>query len=103
MMFPYLDYIHPELLVLIPVSMFLGLGFKKGGRVCPVDIPLIIGFFNVIMALLWVLGGADKGGINWFAAVFTAVVQGVLCAGAAVYSHQVYKQGKQARRYKNGD
>ncbi len=85
------QYIKPELLVLVPVLCFIGAALKKSDKVRNENIPLALGCAGVVLALLWVLSTADWACINAFKAVFTAVIQGIMCAGAAVYGHQVVK------------
>lgn len=88
-----LDYIKPELLVLIPVLYFVGAGLKKAAAVADKWIPLLLGGVGIALAAVWVLASSPLGG--WqeiLLAVFTAVVQGVLCAGGSVYANQVLKQ-----------
>ena len=88
-----LDYIKPELLVLIPVLYFVGAGLKTAAAVADKWIPLLLGAAGIVLAAVWVLASSPLGG--WqeiLLAVFTAVVQGVLCAGGSVYANQVLKQ-----------
>ncbi len=87
------DYIKPELLVLIPVLYLIGMGLKKSHSVADRKIPLILGACGVLLAAVYVLASTPMGG--WqagMAALFTAVTQGVLCAGGSVYVHQLLKQ-----------
>jgi hypothetical protein len=87
------DYIKPELLVLIPVLYLIGMGLKKSQSVADRKIPLILGACGVLLAAVYVLASTPMGG--WqagMAALFTAVTQGVLCAGGSVYVHQLLKQ-----------
>ena len=87
------DYIKPELLVLIPVLYLIGMGLKKSQSVADRKIPLILGACGVLLAAVYVLASTPMGG--WqagMAALFTAVTQGVLCAGGNVYVHQLLKQ-----------
>ena len=58
-------------------------------------IPLILGISAVVMSAIWVIATADISGVQEAAsAIFTAVTQGVLVAGASVYANQIYVQGK---------
>ena len=78
-----LDYIRPELLLIIPVLWVLGKW-----------IPLVLGGAGILLAVCWVAGETRPFTLTAF---FTAVTQGILCAGAAVYGHQLVKQaGKDA-------
>ena len=84
------NYIYPELLIIVPVLCFLGCFIKCSKVVYAKRIPLILAGAGVAMALLWVLSQVPE---SVFAAAFTAIVQGILCAGTAVYAHQLIKQG----------
>lgn len=88
-----MNFVKPELLVLIPVLYFIGVGLKHAQTVADKLIPLLLGGAGVLLALLWVLAGSElTGAQDVLRAVFAAVTQGVLCAGCAVYAHQIGKQ-----------
>lgn len=86
------DYIQPELLVLIPVLVLIGAGIKKS----PIRdelIPIILGAVAVTLSLVWVLATCElPDGQAVLMAIFTGLTQGVLVAGASVYTHQIHKQ-----------
>jgi len=89
----YIDYIHGDLLILIPLLIIIGKGFKSLLYCDNKYIPLILGIFGIVLAMLRILSDMDfNADINWFAAVFTGISQGILCAGASVYGHQIIKQ-----------
>ncbi len=89
------SFIRPELLVLAPVLYILGAGLKKSQRVSDNFIPLLLGLAGVVLATAYVLGtSALTGWRDGVLAAFTAVTQGILCAGASVYVHQLIKQAK---------
>ena len=95
----YQDYIKTELLILIPVLYFLGIGLKKS-KMPDKWIPLILGISAVVMSAIWVIATADISAVQEAAsAIFTAVTQGVLVAGASVYANQLYIQAKRKNRY----
>ncbi len=90
----YQDYIKTELLILIPVLYFLGIGLKKS-KLPDKWIPIAIGIFAIVLSAIWVLTTAEISGLQQVAsAIFTAVTQGILVAGASVYVNQIYIQGK---------
>lgn len=90
----YQEYIKTELLILVPVLYFLGIGLKKS-KMPDKWIPLILGISAVVMSAIWVIATADISGVQEAAsAIFTAVTQGVLVAGASVYANQIYIQAK---------
>lgn len=86
-----ISYINPELLVLVPVLFMVGAAIKRFGSDDRV-IPLVLGLLGMLLACLY--GIATMTASDSVAMVlFTGIVQGILCAAAAVYSHQLYKQG----------
>ena len=90
----YQDYIKTELLILVPVLYFLGVGLKKS-KLPDKWIPFILGVSAVVMAAIWVVATTDISGLQEAAsAIFTAVTQGILVAGASVYVNQLYTQAK---------
>ena len=91
------SFIRPELLVLIPVLLILGAILKRAQAVPDKFIPAVLGLAGVLVAGLSVFANSPLGTAgDWLTAILTAFVQGVLCAGAAVYINQVYKQKKKS-------
>ncbi len=87
------NYIKPELLILIPVLYLIGMGLKKSQSGADSKIPVILGVCGVLLAAVYVLAAAPISGYQaGMAALFTAITQGVLCAGGSVYVHQLLKQ-----------
>lgn len=89
------SYIDPELLVLIPVLYLIGAAIKRFGSDDRV-IPLVLGLMGMLLASLYGLA-TMKSGDTVAMTLFTGIVQGVFCAAAAVYTHQLYKQGTKPR------
>ena len=90
----YQDYIKTELLILIPVLYFIGIGLKKS-KLPDKWIPIVLGVSAVVLSAIWVVSTVDISGLQEAAsAIFTAVTQGVLVAGASVYANQLYIQAK---------
>ena len=90
----YQDYIKTELLILVPVLYFIGIGLKKS-KLPDKWIPTMLGISAVGLSTVWVLATAEISGLQETAsAIFTAVTQGVLVAGASVYANQLYIQAK---------
>ena len=88
----YQDYIKTELLVLVPVLYFMGIGLKKS-FLPDRWIPIVLGSTAIVLSALWVFATTDISGIQeCILASFTAVTQGVLTAGASVYFNQLYVQ-----------
>lgn len=86
------DYIKPELLVLIPVLYLIGAAIKKS-NLNDKFIPFILGAVSVLLSALWVFANCPIiTAADIATAVFTAITQGVLIAGASVYVNQLVKQ-----------
>lgn len=93
-----MDYIQPELLVLVPVLYIIGL-FAKDAKAFPdTRIPAFLGVTGVALAEVWAIASTVPVGFAaWALAAVTAFMQGILCAGAAVYIDQVGKQNAKAK------
>lgn len=91
----YTNYIKPELLVLVPVLVFVGYCLKLAEPVKDKMIPGLLAGIGVVLAAIYVLAttniAAPQDGAQ---AVFTAIVQGLLCAAGAVFGDQIVKQHK---------
>lgn len=89
------EFVRPELLVLIPVLYFIGMGLKQAQTFADKYIPVALGGTGIVLSALWVVATSPITGPQSAAlAVFTAIVQGVLVAGASVYIDQLIKQAK---------
>ncbi len=90
----YQDFIKAELLSLIPVLYFIGVGLKKS-KVPDKFIPIFLGTTSVLLSAVWIVSTTDISGFKEILfAFFTAVTQGILAAGASVYVNQLYVQSK---------
>ena len=90
----YQNYIKTELLILVPVLYFVGIGLKKS-KMPDKWIPIVLGVSAVVLSAVWVVATVQISGLQETAsAIFTAVTQGVLVAGASVYTNQLYIQAK---------
>lgn len=92
------EFLKPELLILIPVLYFIGMGIKKS----PINdslIPLILGILGIILSGIYVFAAEAVDGTQAiFTAIFTAITQGILCASTAVYGNQIIKQAGQLKK-----
>ncbi len=90
----YKDYIKTELLILVPVLYLIGVGLKRS-KVPDKWIPVLLGVSSVALSSVWVFATVEVFGVQEIAsAIFTAVTQGILVAGASVYANQLYVQAK---------
>ncbi len=87
------EFIRPELLVLIPVLYIIGANLKMSGAFPDKHIPLTLGLIGIALAAIYIASTVSfVGTAEVFGAMFMAITQGVLCAGASVYVNQVIKQ-----------
>ena len=77
-------YIQPELLILVAVLYFIGMGLKTSS-VSDKYIPVILGIMGVAMATLYTVAAVGFSAM----CIFTGITQGVICAGVAVYVNQI--------------
>lgn len=85
-------YIDPELAILIPALCLVGTAIKRS-KVDDEFIPVLLGGLGMILGILYEVATLPAGG-SVPMAVFTGILQGIFCAAASVYAHQVYKQGR---------
>lgn len=89
------DFIKPELIVLIPVLYFVGVGIRSSKKIKNEYIPALLGVAGVVLAMIYVIATCDvKNYQTVLLGVFTALTQGVLVAGASVFVNQLIKQKK---------
>lgn len=89
------DFIAPELLILIPVLYLLGMGIKRS-EIADKYIPLLLGVVAVLLCGIYICSTTELNSVRAVAtAVFSAITQGILCAGASVYANQLIKQTKE--------
>lgn len=88
------EFIKPELLILIPVLYLIGIAIKKS-KIRDNLIPLLLGACGVILATIYVFAVEPVLSTqSLLASIFTAITQGILCAGASVYINQIIKQAQ---------
>ena len=88
----YQEYIKSELLVLVPVLYIIGMGLKKS-KLKDKWIPMVLGIISVTLSAIWVAATSQITNMQEVAtALFTAVTQGILAAGASVYASQLHIQ-----------
>ena len=91
------ESIKAELLILIQVLYLIGVGIKKS-EVKDKFIPLLLGIVSVILSGLYVFATSEITGAKEIAmAIFVALTQGILTAGASVYFNQLYKQSQKKK------
>jgi len=95
-----LDYIKPELLVLVIILWYIGTKIKASKKIEDWAIPFILMAISVIFALSYVLT------ISGFSAmaVWVGIMQGLAVAVLEGYVYQAYKQvAKNRKREKSID
>lgn len=94
----YQDYMKSELLILVPVLYFIGIGLKKS-KLSNKWISVALGLIGILLSAIWVIGTTDISGIKEGAmATFIAITQGILAAGTSVYVNQIYTQVRKSKK-----
>lgn len=90
-----INYIKPELVVVAIVLYIIGMGLKKSTLLLDKYIPIVLGTLGIILCAVWVFATSAVSTPQDIAmAAFTAIVQGILVAGASTYINQIVKQSK---------
>lgn len=88
-----IEFVKPELLVAAVALYFVGETLKASKAVKDKFIPVILGVIGIALATIYVLATSDLSSVqNVLMAIFTAIVQGILVAGASTYTDQIIKQ-----------
>ncbi len=83
-----MNYIKPELIVLIPVLYLIGLALKKAEFIKDKFIPLVLGVIGVVVVFLYLIST-----VGWsMSLIGVSIIQGVLVAAGSVYFNQIWKQ-----------
>ena len=83
-----MQYIKPELMLIIPICWAFGVAFKKSPHIADWSIPYLLFGIGVFLSGLYVWA---TDGISPMSA-FTAITQGALLAVASVGGNQLVKQ-----------
>ena len=87
-----MQFVMPELFILIPVLYALGIMLKKS-EVSNKYIPLYLGMLSVVLCTIYVFSATDVYSLKeGLAAMFASITQGILCASISVYANQLIKQ-----------
>ena len=93
-----LQYVKPELLVLVIVLYFLGKGIRRTEKVEERYFPLVLGMAGIGLCAVWVVGTSCLcSGQEAAMALFTALGQGVLVTGLAVWALRRLEKGKEEK------
>jgi hypothetical protein len=93
-----LAFIKPELLILAIILYFVGMAFKSSKVVKDALIPFILCGISIVICLGYVFGTTDITSTKGLCmALFTALVQGFLCAAAPTYVDNFIRQAKELK------
>ena len=86
-----LQHIRAEMLMIIPVLIVIGKILKESAFLKNKYIPLVLAVISIILSVGWIFAYTTE---NTVQAIIDGFIQGILLAGAAVCSHQIFKQYK---------
>lgn len=100
-----MQYVRPELVVLVVVLYCIGLALKNTKTIADEMIPFILGVLSVLITALYIVAVSDtpKGYQEVLGMIFNIIVQGICAAAAAVFFNQSYKQAKKFQESQGGD
>lgn len=88
-----IEFIRPELLILIPVLYLIGIAIKKTKALNDKYIPVLLGLAGIFLCLLYLGSQRPPGNMQEVLLfVFSSLTQGILTAGGSVYANQIKKQ-----------
>lgn len=88
-----MEYVKPELMIVAVALYILGIFLKQTTMVLDKYIPVILGIVGIVLCAIWVFATTSVDSPQDIAlAIFTAVIQGILVAGASTYVNQIVKQ-----------
>ena len=88
-----MEYVKPELVIVAVALYILGMFLKQTTMVLDKYIPVILGIVGIVLCAIWVFATTSVSSPQDIAlAIFTAVIQGILVAGASTYVNQIVKQ-----------
>lgn len=88
-----MEYVKPELVIVAVALYIFGMFLKQTSSVLDKYIPMILGIVGIVLCAVWVFATTSVSSPQDVAlAVFTAVIQGILVAGASTYVNQIVKQ-----------
>lgn len=88
-----MEYVKPELVIVAVALYILGMFLKQTTMVLDKYIPVILGIVGIALCAVWVFATTSVSSPQDIAlAIFTAVIQGILVAGASTYVNQIVKQ-----------
>ena len=88
-----MEYVKPELMIVAIALYILGMFLKQTTMVLDKYIPVILGIVGIVLCAIWVFATTSVSSPQDIAlAIFTAVIQGILVAGASTYVNQIVKQ-----------
>lgn len=87
----FMEFIQPELFLLIPILMGIGSQLKAAPKVPDYAIPLVLDILGVLFAGVYVVATSSTDTNVWMA-IFSGATQGLLCSLAAIGVNQTVKQ-----------
>ena len=94
-----LQYIHPELLILVILLYAIGIAIKKSHYIKDEFIPFILGLTSIFICAIYVLSANETphGYQQICALIFDIIIQGICCSAASVYVNQLIKQNSKLK------
>ena len=89
-----MEFLRPELAVLVPVLYVLG-GVLKKSPLQDWLIPFVLCVAGCVLSFLYLVSLGVDSPADWLSLTFSAITQGVICAACSVYAKNLIKQAKE--------
>lgn len=89
-----LDFLHGELLCVVPVLWFIGKIIKDHKGIKNYMIPYILTAISILLCGIYLFAVSDIGEVkSVLLCVFMSLTQGIIAAACAVFGNELFKQG----------
>jgi len=92
-----MEYIRPELLILVPCMWYLGSILKKNKKLENWAIPFIILIVSTLMSISWFILNLEAAGYVMGQAVWAGICQGAIVAMVTDYTVNLTRQSTTKR------
>ena len=92
-----IDYLRPELLILVPCMWYFGTILKKNQKLENWAIPFIILFVSVLMSVAWFVINMETAEYDLAQAIWAGISQGIIVAMVTDYTVNLTRQSTSKR------
>lgn len=88
-----MQYVNPELVIVVPFLMFLGKQFKMSKRIDDTMIVNLLCYVGIALATVYNCATSSPSSLyEWFMLLMISILGGIVLGYTAVGAHQQFKQ-----------